>query len=135
MPRVISYFPFELDEEVNNIIEAEKARGATKNDINKSSLIAELTRLGIMVYKAQNEEKKEVFNVESYRKSVLRHGAQSALNTDVILSVLLGMEQRLCHGQQDDDLIGDYISQTMVSISETVNDRVQEHFSELNEEE
>lgn len=51
MPRKNIYFKDKIDREIQDILEIEIQKGATTSDMNYSSIVNELVRLGLMVYK------------------------------------------------------------------------------------
>ena len=51
MPRKNIYFKDKIDREIHDILEIELQKGATTSEMNYSSIVNELVRLGLMVYK------------------------------------------------------------------------------------
>jgi hypothetical protein len=73
MPRKNIYFKDKIDREIHDILEIELQKGATTSDMNYSSIVNELVRLGLMVYKSKEEAQLSISMVSdatSLRKSL-----------------------------------------------------------------
>jgi hypothetical protein len=72
MPRKNIYFKDKIDREIHDILEIDLQKGATTSDMNYSSIVNELVRLGLMVYKSKEEGNLSISKVSdatSLRKS------------------------------------------------------------------
>jgi len=70
MPRKNIYFKDKIDREINDILEIELQKGATTSDMNYSSIVNELVRLGLMVYKSKEEG--STFDLDGFHATSLR---------------------------------------------------------------
>jgi hypothetical protein len=68
MPRKNIYFKDKIDREIHDILEIELQKGATTSDMNYSSIVNELVRLGLMVYKSKEEGNS--FDLEGFRRDL-----------------------------------------------------------------
>ena len=75
MPRKNIYFKDKIDREIQDILEIEIQKGATTSDMNYSSIVNELVRLGLMVYKSKEEG--STFDLEGYRRDLIKKVAGS----------------------------------------------------------
>lgn len=70
MPRKNIYFKDKIDREIQDILEIEIQKGATTSDMNYSSIVNELVRLGLMVYKSKEEG--STFDLDGYRRDLIK---------------------------------------------------------------
>ncbi|BCU50920.1 conjugal transfer protein TraM [Citrobacter amalonaticus] len=70
MPRKNIYFKDKIDREIHDILEIEIQKGATTSDMNYSSIVNELVRLGLMVYKSKEEG--STFDLDGYRRDLIK---------------------------------------------------------------
>ena len=70
MPRKNIYFKDKIDREIQDILEIELQKGATTSDMNYSSIVNELVRLGLMVYKSKEEGNS--FDLEGFRRDLIK---------------------------------------------------------------
>ncbi|MDV5534990.1 relaxosome protein TraM, partial [Leclercia adecarboxylata] len=70
MPRKNIYFKDKIDREIQDILDIEIQKGATSSDMNFSSMVNELVRLGLMVYKSKDEA--SVFDLEGFRRDLIQ---------------------------------------------------------------
>lgn len=70
MPRKNIYFKDKIDREINDILEIELQKGATTSDMNYSSIVNELVRLGLMVYKSKEEG--STFDLDGFRRDLIK---------------------------------------------------------------
>ena len=59
-----------LDREIHDILEIELQKGATTSDMNYSSIVNELVRLGLMVYKSKEEGPS--FDLDGFRRDLIK---------------------------------------------------------------
>lgn len=64
------YFKDKIDREIQDILEIELQKGATTSDMNYSSIVNELVRLGLMVYKSKEEGNS--FDLEGFRRDLIK---------------------------------------------------------------
>ncbi|HDT2108464.1 relaxosome protein TraM [Enterobacter sp. A103] len=70
MTRKNIYFKDKIDREIQDILEIELQKGATTSDMNYSSIVNELVRLGLMVYKSKEEGSS--FDLEGFRRDLIK---------------------------------------------------------------
>ena len=70
MPRKNIYFKDKIDREIQDILEIELQKGVTTSDMNYSSIVNELVRLGLMVYKSKEEGNS--FDLEGFRRDLIK---------------------------------------------------------------
>ncbi|EKQ6529156.1 relaxosome protein TraM [Enterobacter ludwigii] len=70
MPRKNIYFKDKIDREIQDILEIEIQKGATTSDMNYSSIVNELVRLGLMVYKSKEEG--NTFDLDGFRRDLIK---------------------------------------------------------------
>ncbi|HCU2171148.1 TPA: relaxosome protein TraM [Enterobacter hormaechei] len=70
MTRKNIYFKDKIDREIQDILEIELQKGATTSDMNYSSIVNELVRLGLMVYKSKEEGNS--FDLEGFRRDLIK---------------------------------------------------------------
>lgn len=70
MPRKNIYFKDKIDREIQDILEIEIQKGATTSDMNYSSIVNELVRLGLMVYKSKEEG--STLDLDGYRRDLIK---------------------------------------------------------------
>ncbi len=70
MPRKNIYFKDKIDREIQDILEIELQKGATTSDMNYSSIVNELVRLGLMVYKSKEEG--NTFDLDGFRRDLIK---------------------------------------------------------------
>ena len=70
MPRKNIYFKDKIDREINDILEIELQKGATSSEMSYSSLVNELVRLGLMVYKSKEEGSS--FDLDGFRRDLIK---------------------------------------------------------------
>ncbi len=70
MPRKNIYFKDKIDREIHDILEIELQKGATTSEMNYSSIVNELVRLGLMVYKSKEEG--STFDLDGFRRDLIK---------------------------------------------------------------
>ena len=70
MPRKNIYFKDKIDREIHDILEIELQKGATTSEMNYSSIVNELVRLGLMVYKSKEEGNS--FDLDGFRRDLIK---------------------------------------------------------------
>lgn len=86
MPRKNIYFKDKIDREIEDIIEIEIQKGATKADVNYSSMVNELVRLGLMVYKSREDGSS--FDLEGFRRDLIRKVSGSREGIMILTALL-----------------------------------------------
>ena len=70
MPRKNIYFKDKIDREIQDILDIELQKGATTSEMNYSSIVNELVRLGLMVYKSKEEG--STFGLDGFRRALIK---------------------------------------------------------------
>lgn len=86
MPRKNIYFKDKIDREIEDIIEIEIQKGETKADVNYSSMVNELVRLGLMVYKSREDGSS--FDLEGFRRDLIRKVSGSREGIMILTALL-----------------------------------------------
>ena len=125
MPRKNIYFKDKIDREIQDILDIELQKGATTSEMNYSSIVNELVRLGLMVYKSKEEG--STFDLDGYRRDLIKKVSGSREGI-MILTALVSEIYVNLKGQQAgvslDDLINNNIS--AINIAEDAAEK--QHF-------
>ncbi|HGJ5864610.1 relaxosome protein TraM, partial [Arsenophonus nasoniae] len=62
MPRLQTFVSHEILSSISDLVEKRRQEGATEKEVNVSSIGAMLIELGLRVYKAQLEQKDDLFD-------------------------------------------------------------------------
>lgn len=125
MPRKNIYFKDKIDREIQDILEIEIQKGATTSDMNYSSIVNELVRLGLMVYKSKEEG--STFDLEGYRRDLIKKVAGSRegmMILTALISEIFVTVKGLGAGIMLDDLINNNIS----AINDAEDEVEKKHF-------
>jgi hypothetical protein len=125
MPRKNIYFKDKLDREITNIVEIEIQKGATGAEANYSSMVNELVRLGLMVYK--NKEEGPNFDLEGYRRDLIKKAAGSREGI-IILTTLISEMYLREHGPEGMARLEEVVSQNIESINNAEHAAEIQHF-------
>lgn len=125
MPRKNIYFKDKIDREIQDILDIELQKGATTSEMNYSSIVNELVRLGLMVYKSKEEG--STFDLDGFRRDLIKKVSGSREGI-MILTALVSEIYVNLKGQQAgvslDDLINNNIS--AINIAEVAAEK--QHF-------
>lgn len=125
MPRKNIYFKDKIDREIQDILDIELQKGATTSEMNYSSIVNELVRLGLMVYKSKEEG--STFDLDGFRRDLIQKVSGSREGI-MILTALVSEIYVNLKGQQAgvslDDLINNNIS--AINIAEDAAEK--QHF-------
>ena len=125
MPRKNIYFKDKIDREIQDILDIELQKGATTSEMNYSSIVNELVRLGLMVYKSKEEG--STFDLDGVRRDLIkkvsgsREGIMSL--TALVSEIYVNLKGQQA-GVSLDDLINNNIS--AINIAEDAAEK--QHF-------
>lgn len=111
MPRKNIYFKDKIDREIESILEIERQKGATPSESSYSSMVNELVRLGLMVYKSREDG--DSLDLEGFRRDVIKKVAGSREGIMILTAMVSEMymgHKGLTDMAQLDALISDNIS-------------------------
>ncbi|WP_318375328.1 relaxosome protein TraM [Enterobacter sp.] len=128
MPRKNIYFKDKIDREIEDILEIEIQKGASKSDVNYSSTVNELVRLGLMVYKSREDGSS--FDLEGYRRDLIRKVSGSREGI-MILTALLSEIYVSVKGPDYKGSLDELINANISAINEAEIQGESQHF--LNE--
>lgn len=128
MPRKNIYFKDKIDREIEGILEIEIQKGASKSDVNYSSTVNELVRLGLMVYKSREDGSS--FDLEGYRRDLIRKVSGSREGI-MILTALLSEIYVSVKGPDYKGSLDELINANISAINEAEIQGESQHF--LNE--
>lgn len=93
MGRVGIYLKDKIEREVRDIVLKDLQNGANPGEANISATCNELIRLGLLVYKRDDDDGHK-FDLEGYRRDLIRKVAGSREGT-VLIATLLGNDSNL----------------------------------------
>ncbi|WP_407437714.1 relaxosome protein TraM [Lelliottia sp.] len=125
MPRKNIYFKDKIDREIQDILEIEIQKGATTSDMNYSSIVNELVRLGLMVYKSKEEG--STFDLDGFRRDLIKKVSGSREGMMILTALVSEIFVTLkgpAAGVSLDDLINNNIS----AINDAEDNAEKQHF-------
>lgn len=125
MPRKNIYFKDKIDREIQDILDIEIQKGATSSDMNFSSMVNELVRLGLMVYKSKDEA--SVFDLEGYRRDLIQKVSGSREGI-MILTALVSEIFVSVKGEQYRGSLDDLVNQSISAINDAEDNAGNQHF-------
>ncbi len=125
MPRKNIYFKDKIDREIQDILEIEIQKGATTSDMNYSSIVNELVRLGLMVYKSKEEG--STFDLEGYRRDLIKKVAGSREGM-MILTALISEIFVTVKGPGAGIMLDDLINNNINAINDAEDEVEKKHF-------
>lgn len=125
MPRKNIYFKDKIDREIQDILEIEIQKGATTSDMNYSSIVNELVRLGLMVYKSKEEG--STFDLEGYRRDLIKKVAGSREGM-MILTALISEIFVTVKGPDAGIMLDDLINNNISAINDAEDEVEKKHF-------
>ena len=125
MPRKNIYFKDKIDREIQDILEIEIQKGATSSDMNFSSMVNELVRLGLMVYKSKDEA--SVFDLEGFRRDLIQKVSGSREGI-MILTALVSEIFVSVKGEQYRGSLDELVNQSISAINDAEDNAGNQHF-------
>ncbi|ELW9465974.1 MULTISPECIES: relaxosome protein TraM [Enterobacteriaceae] len=125
MPRKNIYFKDKIDREIQDILDIEIQKGATSSDMNFSSMVNELVRLGLMVYKSKDEA--SVFDLEGFRRDLIQKVSGSREGI-MILTALVSEIFVSVKGEQYRGSLDELVNQSISAINDAEDNAGNQHF-------
>ena len=125
MPRKNIYFKDKIDREIQDILEIELQKGATTSDMNYSSIVNELVRLGLMVYKSKEEGSS--FDIDGFRRDLIKKVSGSREGI-MILTALVSDIFVTLKGPDSGVKLEDLINTNITSINDAEDKAEKDHF-------
>ncbi|MBJ9200962.1 relaxosome protein TraM [Citrobacter freundii] len=125
MPRKNIYFKDKIDREIQDILEIELQKGATTSEMNFSSIVNELVRLGLMVYKSKEEG--STFDLDGFRRDLIAKVSGSREGI-MILTALVSEIYVNLKGQQAGVSLDDLINNNISAINLAEDAAEKQHF-------
>ncbi|MBM3074443.1 relaxosome protein TraM [Lelliottia sp. RWM.1] len=125
MPRKNIYFKDKIDREIQDILEIEIQKGATTSDMNYSSIVNELVRLGLMVYKSKEEG--STFDLDGFRRDLIKKVSGSREGM-MILTALVSEIYVTLKGPQAGVALDDLINNNISAINVAEDNAERQHF-------
>ncbi len=123
--RMNIYVKDKIEKEIDDIVELERQKGAKPSEMNKSALSNELLRLGLMVYKAQDEE--STFDLESYRRDLIKASTGAREAAMLLVGMMSDMYSRSL-GEVNKDNLDDAIDKNYTIIHTAEEEIEARHF-------
>ncbi|MGJ5910144.1 conjugal transfer protein [Enterobacter sp. J706] len=125
MPRKNIYFKDKIDREIQDILEIEIQKGATTSDMNYSSIVNELVRLGLMVYKSKEEG--STFDLDGFRRDLIKKVSGSREGI-MILTALVSDIFVTLKGQESGVKLEELINTNISAINDAEDKAEKDHF-------
>ena len=125
MPRKNIYFKDKIDREIQDILEIELQKGATTSDMNYSSIVNELVRLGLMVYKSKEEGNS--FDLEGFRRDLIKKVSRSREGI-MILTALISDIFVMLKGPDSGLKLEELINTNISAINDAEDKAEKDHF-------
>ena len=125
MPRKNIYFKYKIDREIQDILEIELQKGATTSDMNYSSIVNELVRLGLMVYKSKEEGNS--FDLEGFRRDLIKKVSGSREGI-MILTALISDIFVMLKGPDSGLKLEELINTNISAINDAEDKAEKDHF-------
>lgn len=125
MPRKNIYFKDKIDREIQDILEIELQKGATTSDMNYSSIVNELVRLGLMVYKSKEEG--STFDLDGFRRDLIKKVSGSREGM-MILTALVSEILVTLKGPGSGIVLDDLINNNISTINDAEDAAERQHF-------
>ena len=125
MPRKNIYFKDKIDREIQDILEIELQKGATTSDMNYSSIVNELVRLGLMVYKSKEEGNS--FDFEGFRRDLIKKVSGSREGI-MILTALISDIFVMLKGPDSGLKLEELINTNISAINDAEDKAEKDHF-------
>lgn len=125
MPRKNIYFKDKIDREIQDILDIEVQKGATTSDMNYSSIVNELVRLGLMVYKSKEDG--PTFDLDGFRRDLIKKVAGSREGM-MILTALVSEIYVTVKGPTAVISLDDLINNNIGAINDAEDNAEKHHF-------
>lgn len=125
MPRKNIYFKDKIDREIEDILEIERQKGASNAENNYSSVVNELVRLGLMVYKSKDETNS--FDLEGYRRDVIKKVSGSREGVMLLTALITEMYVSM-KGPGYSKTVDELLDSHITAITDAENDAESHHF-------
>ena len=125
MSRKNIYFKDKIDREIQDILEIELQKGATTSDMNYSSIVNELVRLGLMVYKSKEEGNS--FDLEGFRRDLIKKVSGSREGI-MILTALISDIFVMLKGPDSGLKLEELINTNISAINDAEDKAEKDHF-------
>ncbi|EIQ7173509.1 conjugal transfer protein [Escherichia coli] len=125
MPRKNIYFKDKIDREIQDILEIEIQKGATTSDMNYSSIVNELVRLGLMVYKSKEEG--STFDLDGFRRDLIKKVSGSREGM-MILTALVSEIFVTLKGPDSQIALEDLVNNNISAINDAEDAAERQHF-------
>lgn len=125
MPRKNIYFKDKIDREIQDILDIEIQKGATTSDMNYSSIVNELVRLGLMVYKSKEDG--PTFDLDGFRRDLIKKVAGSREGM-MILTALVSEIYVTVKGPSAGVSLDDLINNNISAINDAEDNAEKHHF-------
>ena len=125
MPRKNIYFKDKIDREIQDILEIELQKGAATSDMNYSSIVNELVRLGLMVYKSKEEGNS--FDLEGFRRDLIKKVSGSREGI-MILTALISDIFVMLKGPDSGLKLEELINTNISAINDAEDKAEKDHF-------
>lgn len=125
MARHNVYLKDKIENEIKDIISLEIQNGASKSEMNVSSMVNELCRLGLMIYKSSEDESS--FNLENYRRDLIKKSSGSREGVMLLVSMMTELYLRGI-GETNRDNLDEAIDAHLTSINAAEDEAEKKHF-------
>ncbi|HEY3591986.1 MAG TPA: conjugal transfer protein [Buttiauxella sp.] len=125
MPRKNIYFKDKINREIEDILEIEIQKGANSAEANYSSMVNELVRLGLMVYKSKEDG--TTFDLEGYRRDLIKKVSGSREGM-MILTALVSEMYVTMKGPDYKGSLDELINSNITSINDAEAEAESQHF-------
>jgi len=119
------YLKDKIENEIKDIISIELQNGASKSEMNVSSMVNELCRLGLMIYKSSDDENS--FNLEAYRRDLIKKSAGGREGVMLLVSMMTELYLRGL-GETNRDKLDDAIDMHLTAINAAEDEIEKKHF-------
>lgn len=119
------YFRDKVAREVNELVQIELQNGATRAEVNFSSMVNELVSLGLMVKKHQGEKSK--FDIDGFNRDLIRKVSGTREGTTIMMAMLSEIYLQL-RGENSADKLTDILNQNITAMMTAEDDAESKHF-------
>lgn len=127
MGRVGIYLKDKIEREVRDIVLKDLQNGANPGEANISATCNELIRLGLLVYKRDDDDGHK-FDLEGYRRDLIRKVAGSREGTVLIATLLAEMYLKMT-GKEGEGSLEDTLNMLISGINNAEDDAESKHFA------
>ena len=126
MGRVGIYLKDKIEREVRDIVLKDLQNGANPGEANISATCNELIRLGLLVYKRDDDDGHK-FDLEGYRRDLIRKVSGSREGTVLIATLLAEMYLKMT-GKEGEGSLEDTLNMLISGINNAEDDAESKHF-------